>query len=94
MSTLTMDDLVPGTSWGCRFRVNTFCNTEGKPVRAPNLQQGQAHPGTPQTYESWGVIKIRDLNNRRLTVIDHDSKQEFVVSEKDAWDYDTVEWSE
>jgi hypothetical protein len=92
MSELTMDDITPGTSWGCKFRVTTFCDDEGRPVSAPNLQLGQAHPGKPAQYESWGVIAKRDLENRRMIVVDAETLIDFVVEEADAWDYDRVEY--
>jgi hypothetical protein len=92
-NTYTMDDCTPGASWGCRFRVKTFCDDKGLPVQARNLQLGQAHPGTPKLYESWGVIRVRDTESRRLCVIDHATQQEFVVEEADCWDYDRVEWA-
>lgn len=94
MSKLTMDDLTAGQAWGCRFRTKTFCDEAGQPVRAQNLQLGQAHPGTPQIYEGIGVIAQRDLTNRRLIVVDVATQIDFVVEERDAWDYDTVEFKE
>lgn len=94
MSKLTMDDLTPGESWGCRFRTHTFCDDQGVPVRSTNLQLGQAHPGTPQEYTSWGVIHVRDTESRRLSVIDNLTGQEFVIDEDNAWDYDRVEYVE
>jgi len=92
VSTLTLDDLEPGTAWGCRFRTTTFCDDTGTPVKPRNLQLGQAHPGTPQTYEGIGVIAQRDTVNRRLIVVDVATHQDFVVEERDAWDYDVIEW--
>lgn len=94
MTKLTMDDLTPGSSWGCRFTTHTFCDAQGVPVRNTNLQIGQAHAGTPQTYTSWGVISIRDTESRRLSVIDHATGMEFVIDEDNAWDYDRVEYVE
>lgn len=93
MTEYTFDSITPGEAWGCRFRTHTFCDEDGTPIRTPtHLQPGQAHPGTPQTYESTGVIAQRDTQNRRLIVVDIHTHQDFVVEERDAWDYDRVEF--
>jgi hypothetical protein len=92
MSNYTMDSIQAGESWGCRFRVTVFCDSDGRPVNTQNLQLGQRVNGEPKIYESWGVIRVRDLENRRLSVVDASTHQEFVVDEANAWDYDRVEY--
>jgi hypothetical protein len=92
--TYTLDDCIPGTSWACRFRITTFLNEEGEPVRANNLQLGQAHPGRPGVYESLGIIRVRDLDSRRVRLHDTRSGNEYTVGESDIWDIDEVEWQD
>lgn len=87
----TIQDICPGTSWACKFRTTTFLDSTGTPVLA-QLQVGQAHPGTPGTYTSTGVIKTRDLDNNLLRVVDVATGFEFTVSTTDCWDIDTVEY--
>ena len=81
-------DITPGESYACHFRVQTMLDTLGRP--APNLSD------TPlagvKTYESFGVLKQRDLEQELVIVIDQKSSKEFVVKFEDLWDIDTVEW--
>lgn len=91
---MTIDDIPAGESWACRFRTTTFLDAQGAPVRAKNLQLGQAHPGEPREYTSIGVIQVRDTENRRLQLQDIKSLEQFTVSYDDCWDVDTIEWQE
>jgi hypothetical protein len=90
---MRIQDIPAGESWACRFRTTTFVDSDGEPIEA-NLQLGQAHPGTPQVYESIGVIQVRDTDNQRVQLQDTKTLRQFTVSFDDCWDVDTVEWSE
>jgi len=83
-------DITPGESYGCKFRVQTMLDTLGRP--APNLSD------TPlagvQTYESFGLLKQRDVDQELVIVVDSSSNKEFVVGFADLWDIDTVEYTE
>ena len=91
---MNIQDIPVGESWGCRFRTTTFLDEQGKPVRAKNLQLGQAHPGTPGVYESIGVIQVRDLEQERVQLQCVETLEQFTVSFDDCWDIDTIEWVE
>jgi hypothetical protein len=83
-------DIVPGESYACKFRVQTMLDTLGRP--APNLSD------TPlagvQTYESFGFLKQRDVEQELVIVVDEKSRKEFVVGFQDLWDIDTVEYTQ
>ena len=86
---ISIEDITPGKSYACKFRVETMLDTFG---RVPGLSD------TPLkgvgTYEGLGVLMQRDTNKRLVKLQDEKSKKEFVVSFDDIWDVDEVEWSE
>jgi len=87
---IDIEDVVPGQSYACKFRVKTMLDNLGRP--APNLSdQPLAGEGN---YEGLGVLVARDLNTRLVKLQDEKSKKEFVVSFDDIWDIDTVDWVE
>ena len=87
---IDIEDVVPGQSYACKFRVKTMLDTLGRP--APNLSdQPLAGEGN---YEGLGVLVARDPNTRLVKLQDERSKKEFVVSFDDIWDIDTVDWVE
>lgn len=90
---MTLEEIVAGESWACRFKTTTFVNNEGKPVQA-QLNIGQAHPGKPGTYEGLGVIEVRDTEKRLVQVYDVESHQRFTVNFDDCWDVDRVDWTD
>lgn len=87
---IKIEDVVPGQSYACKFRVKTMLDTLGRP--APNLSD-QPLAGELM-YEGLGVLVARDLNTRLVKLQDEESKKEFVVSFDDIWDIDTVDWVE
>lgn len=89
-----LEDISTGTSYACKFRTQTFVNSEGVPLSAKNLQLGQAHPGTPGTYTGLGVIHTRDTTQRLVRLVDTATQLEFTVSWDDVWDIDTIDWIE
>lgn len=84
----TLDTITPGFSWACKFRVQTFVLEDGTLADNTNLSPGEPAQGQLSSYEGIGVIKIRDVENRRVVVEDVESHRDFVVDEADTWDYD------
>ena len=85
---IKIEDIVPGKSYACKFRVDTMLDTLGRP--APNLSD-QPLAGVKK-YESLGVLVARDMDQRLVELQDERSKKNFVVSFDDIWDIDDVEW--
>lgn len=86
---MKIEDITPGKSYACKFRVETMLDEFGRP---PGLTD------TPlagvKMYESLGVLIQRDTEQRLVKLQDEKSKKEFVVSFDDIWDVDEVEWQE
>ena len=84
---IDIQDITPGESYACKFRVETMLDEFGRP---PGLSD------TPLkgvgTYEGVGVLVQRDLDQRLVKLQDEKSRREFVVSFDDIWDIDTVDW--
>jgi len=84
---IKIEDVKPGQSYACKFRVETMLDTYG---RIPGLSD------TPLkgvgTYEGLGVLMSRDMKSRLVELEDEKSKKKFVVPFDDIWDIDTVEW--
>lgn len=83
-------DIKVGGSYACKFRATVMLDELGRP--APNLSDVPlAGPGT---YESLGVIKIRDTEQQLVELEDTKTNRTFVVKWEDCWDIDTVDWQE
>ena len=89
---MNLEELEPGQAWACRFKTVTFLDAQGLPVITPNLQQGQAHPGTPGEYTSLGIVLTRDIANQRVRIQDTASDQVFVVDWSNCWAADSIQW--
>lgn len=87
---ISIEDITPGESYACKFRVETMLDTMGRP--APNLSDVPLKG--VGVYEGIGVLMQRDTEQRLVKLQDEKSKREFVVSFDDIWDIDTVEWHE
>lgn len=86
---MTIDQIVPGKSYACKFKVETMLDELGRP---PGLSDTPlAGPGL---YESLGVLMQRDTEKRLVKLKDEKSSKEFVVSFDDIWDIDEVEWAD
>lgn len=85
---ILIEDITPGESYACKFRVETMLDNLGRP--APNLSD-QPLKG-PGVYEGVGVLLQRDTEQRLVKLQDEKSRKEFVVSFDDIWDVDTIEW--
>ena len=86
---IKIEDITPGKSYACKFRVETMVDTFG---RIPGLSD------TPlaglKLYEGLGILVQRDSEKRLVKLQDEKSKKEFVISFDDIWDVDEVEWEE
>ena len=90
---MQIDEITAGESWGCRFRVRTFVDDQGRPVSTRNIPIGGKVPGEPGTYEGWGVIARRDRDRKLVEIEDAELKdQTWVVSWDDCWAVDRVEY--
>jgi hypothetical protein len=85
---IAIEDIVPGNSYACKFRVETMLDTLGRP--APNLSDTPLKG--PGVYEGIGILMQRDLEQRLVVLQDERSRKEFVCGFDDIWDIDTVEW--
>lgn len=85
---MNIEDITPGKSYACKFRVETMLDTLGRP--APNLSD-QPLAGV-KMYEGIGVLMQRDLDQKLVKLKDEKSSKEFVCSFDDIWDIDEVEW--
>lgn len=86
---MKIEDITPGKSYACKFRVETMLDTFG---RIPGLSDTPlAGEGN---YEGLGVLIQRDTEKRLVKLKDEKSSKEFVVSFDDIWDVDEVEWQE
>tara|TARA_B110000977_G_scaffold174716_1_gene228841 strand:+ start:2037 stop:2321 length:285 start_codon:yes stop_codon:yes gene_type:complete len=87
---IDIEDINPGKSYACKFRVKTMLDEHGHP--APNLTD------TPLKgvgdYEGLGVLMQRDTEQRLVKLKDQKSSKEFVIAYEDIWDVDVVDWIE
>lgn len=85
---IDIEEVIPGNSYGCKFRVETMLDTLGRP--APNLSDIPLEG--PGMYEGFGVIQVRDTKGRLVELYDTTARKMFTVSFDDIWDIDTVEF--
>jgi len=84
---IDIENIVPGNSYACKFRVETMLDTFG---RIPGLSD------TPLkgvgTYEGIGILMQRDVEQRLVKLKDEMSSKEFVVGFDDIWEIDEINW--
>ena len=85
---IKIEDVIPGKSYGCKFKVTTMLDDLGRP--APNLSDVPLKG--PGEYEGFGVIQIRDTDSRLVELYDTSCRKSFRVSFDDIWDVDEVEY--
>ena len=86
----SIEHITVGGSYACKFRATCMLDEMGRP--APNLSDVPLRG--PGEYESLGVIKIRDVEQRLVELEDTKTKRTFVVAWEDCWDIDEVEWQD
>ena len=84
-----IEDIEPGKSYGCMFKVETMLDTFDRP---PGLSDTPLKG--PGTYKGFGVIQVRDLESRHVELYDTESRKTFTVSFDDIWDVDDVEYTD
>jgi len=86
------EDLKPGKSYGCRFRLRTYLDEQGEPVPTSSIPD---NPDEWQTgdWESWGLIARRDTHNRLLEIKDQRAIRTWTLSFDDVWDIDVAEYN-
>jgi len=87
---MKIEDITPGKSYGCKFKVTTMLDTMGRP--APNLSDVPLKG--PGEYEGFGVIQVRDMDSRLVELYDTGCRKSFRVSFDDIWDVDEVEYTD
>jgi hypothetical protein len=85
---MTPDDITAGEHWACMYRTTRMLGEDNRP--AVNLRIGETARG-PATWDSLGVIVVRDSENKRLEVVDVYDRTRHVVSYDDVWDIDRAE---
>ena len=84
---IDIENIIPGNSYACKFRVETMLDTFG---RIPGLSD------TPLkgvgTYEGIGILMQRDTEQRLVKLKDEKSSKEFVVGFDDIWEIDEINW--
>jgi len=87
---MNIEDITPGGSYACKYKVETMLDEHGRPFNLSDTPL--AGPGE---WEGVGIIMQRDLDQRLVKLKDTQYKMnEFVVSFDDIWDVDDIEWVE
>jgi len=87
---IKIEDIVPGKSYACKYKVETMLDEFGRPY---NMSDAPLK-GTG-VWEGVGILEQRDLEKRLVRLRDRDYKiNQFVVSFDDIWDIDEIEWIE
>jgi len=82
-----IEDIIPGNSYGCMFRVTTMLDELNRPAGLSDTPLKG-----PGKYEGFGILQSRDLDQRLVELYDEKSRKMFVVSFDDIWDVDDIEW--
>lgn len=85
-----IEDIEPGKSYGCKFKVTTMLDSMGRP--APNLSDVPLKG--PGEYEGFGVIQVRDSASKLVELYDTKARKTFRVDFDSIWDIDDVEYVE
>lgn len=93
---MEINELESGASYGCKFRVQTFVDSNGKPYSTRHLQPGDAVvDAKPDEYIGFGAISKRDVERKLLEIVDLENQGfTWTVSWHDVWDIDTIEWTD
>jgi hypothetical protein len=89
---MNIEDIEPGNSYACNFKVRTFVDENGDPIDTSQLSVGESVPGMPGEYTGFGVIVTRDTNNRLVELWDETCKRNWIVSWENLSNIDKVEW--
>lgn len=87
---ISIEHMEAGKPYACYFRTHAMLDKDGKPAHG---QIGESFPG-PGDYEGFGLIKMRDIENKMLVVYDLTVERDFAVSFDQVWGVDEVEFAE
>jgi hypothetical protein len=90
----TFLDIQPGESWACRYTLTQLVDDEGNPITNISLAPGEAHPGQLQTRTGIGIIQIRDVEQRRVQLVDVETHETLQLSWDACTDIEPIEWQE
>lgn len=91
---MTPEQIEPGKSYACHFRVHTFVDQDHKLVDTRSLRPGETVQGaTPGYYTGFGFIQKRDVAKRLFEILDSAHDRTWVVEWDNTWDIDSVEYS-
>jgi len=76
-------DIEQGKTYACKFKIEIMLDTLGRPMGIDDTPFD-----APGLYEGIGVIKIRDIENKQVQIVDEKTGKEFVLSFDDIWDVD------
>lgn len=85
------EQLEPGKSYACKFRIKTYVNEQGEPMEIADLPQ-EPHLLKTGVWVSWGVIARRDTANRLLEVEDQQTERTWILNWDEVWDIDTAQY--
>jgi len=82
-----IEDIEPGKSYGCKFKVTTMLDIHGRPSGLSDTPlQG------PGEYEGFGVLQKRDTKSKLVEVYDTKCRKKFRVDFNSIWDIDDIEY--
>jgi hypothetical protein len=83
------EDLEPGKSYACKFRVRTYLTDNNTPLDTSSIPQDPSEWLLGE-WESWGLIARRDSQARLLEVNDENCTRTWTLSYDDVWDIDVA----
>ena len=86
------EDLVPGKSYACKFRLRTYLNENNEPLDTSSIPEDPTE-WLLGDWESWGLIARRDSQARLLEVKDERAIRTWTLSYDDVWDIDVAEYT-
>lgn len=85
------EDLEPGKSYACKFKIKTYITEQGEPVCITDLAENTRELKTG-SWVSWGVIARRDTANRLLEVEDQQTDRTWILNWDEVWDIDVAQY--
>lgn len=83
------EDLEPGKSYACKFRVRTYLTDNNTPLDTSSIPEDPSKWLLGE-WESWGLIARRDSQARLLEVNDENCTRTWTLSYDDVWDIDVA----
>ncbi len=83
------EDLEPGKSYACKFRVRTYLTDNNTPLDTSSIPEDPSKWLLGE-WESWGLIARRDSQARLLEVNDENCTRTWTLSYDDVWEIDVA----